>query len=129
MDTKQEQIRDEIIKMQGIYSTTLENFLVKVKTLIEKNKEAANENHQLKETLKELNTRITELKIQLNKLNSDSLQKDKEISDLKNLLIIAEDGNTIVRDKDFVKSRLKELISRIDVHLEQYDEKIEDYED
>jgi len=129
MDTKQEQLRDEIIKMQGIYSTTLENFLVKVKSLIEKNKEAANENHQLKETLKDLNTRITELKIQLNKLNSDSLQKDKEISDLKNLLIIAEDGNTIVRDKDFVKSRLKELISRIDVHLEQYDEKIEDYED
>jgi len=68
------------------------------------------------------------LKLQLNKINSDTLFKDKEISDLKNLLLKAENNNTNIRDKEFVKSRLKELISRIDVHLEQFEDNEQEYE-
>ncbi|MCU0372965.1 MAG: hypothetical protein MUE56_06950, partial [Ignavibacteria bacterium] len=62
------------------------------------------------------------------KINSDTLFKDKEISDLKNLLLKAENNNTNIRDKEFVKSRLKELISRIDVHLEQFEDNEQEYE-
>jgi hypothetical protein len=128
MDNKSEFSREEILKMSGQFGMVLENLLTKVKVLIEKNKTLNDENHNLKESVNELNNKITDLKLQLNKINSDTLFKDKEISDLKNLLLKAENNNTNIRDKEFVKSRLKELISRIDVHLEQFEDNEQEYE-
>jgi hypothetical protein len=128
MDNKSEFSREEILKMSGQFGMVLENLLTKVKVLIEKNKTLNDESHNLKESVNELNNKITDLKLQLNKINSDTLFKDKEISDLKNLLLKAENNNTNIRDKEFVKSRLKELISRIDVHLEQFEDNEQEYE-
>ncbi len=129
MDSKPEINRDELIRLHGVFNLNLDNMLKKVNALISKNRGLTDENHQLRESVKDLNNKITELKLQLNKINSDSLFKEKEISDLKNLLLSAEKSTTNIRDKEFVRSRLKELISRIDVHLEQYEDQAQDFED
>jgi len=124
-DGKSENInKEEIYKLQGYYNTSLEKLFSKVNLLISKFKDSKEENNNLKESIKELNNNITELKLQLTKANSDSVFKDKEISSLKNLLLNSEVGKTSIQNKDEVKSRIKELITRIDSHLEQYDENV-----
>lgn len=129
MDNKSEISREEIIKLEGLLAVSYESLSNKVKGLIEKYNLVNTENHSLKESIKDLNNKITELKLQLNKLNSDTINKDKEISELKSIMLNSESENTSIRDKELVKSRLKELISRIDVHLEQYEDQSKDYED
>ncbi|MFZ4590798.1 MAG: hypothetical protein ACOYN6_07355 [Ignavibacteria bacterium] len=130
MDNKSEtNSREEIIKLEGLLAVSYESLSSKIKALLDKYRNANEENHQLKENIKEINNKVTDLKLQLNKLNSDTLLKDREISELKTLLLSSENENTNVRDKDFVKSRLKELISRIDVHLETYEDQSQDFED
>ncbi|MFA5012177.1 MAG: hypothetical protein WC644_09545 [Ignavibacteria bacterium] len=129
MDSKSELNREEIIKLEGLLAVSYESLSNKVKGLIEKYNNASTENHSLKENIKDLNNKITELKLQLNKLDSDTINKDKEISELKSMLLNSENDNTSIRDKELVKSRLKELISRIDVHLEQYEDQSKDFED
>ncbi|MCX6157653.1 MAG: hypothetical protein WCK13_07295 [Ignavibacteriota bacterium] len=130
MDNKSEtNIREEIIKLEGLLAVSYESLSGRIKGLVDKYRNANEENHQLKENIKEINNKVTDLKLQLNKLNSDTLLKDREISELKTLLLSSENENTNVRDKDFVKSRLKELISRIDVHLETYEDQSQDFED
>lgn len=129
MDSKSEVNREEIIKLEGLLAVSYESLSNKVKGVIEKYNNASTENHSLKENIKDLNNKITELKLQLNKLNSDTINKDKEISELKSMLLSSENDNTSIRDKELVKSRLKELISRIDVHLEQYEDQSKDFED
>jgi len=130
MDNKSEtNIREEIIKLEGLLAVSYESLSGRIKGLVDKYRNANEENHQLKENIKEINNKVTDLKLHLNKLNSDTLLKDREISELKTLLLSSENENTNVRDKDFVKSRLKELISRIDVHLETYEDQSQDFED
>jgi hypothetical protein len=130
MDNKSEtNSREEIIKLEGLLAVSYESLSSKIKVLVDKFRITNEENHQLKENIKEINNKVTDLKLQLNKLNSDTLLKDREISELKTLLLSSENENTNVRDKDFVKSRLKELISRIDVHLETYEDQSQDFED
>lgn len=130
MDNKSEtNSREEIIKLEGLLAVSYESLSLKIKVLVDKFRVTNDENHQLKENIKDINNKVTDLKLQLNKLNSDTLLKDREISELKTLLLSSENENTNVRDKDFVKSRLKELISRIDVHLETYDDQSQDFED
>ncbi len=129
MDSKSELNREEIIKLEGLLAVSYESLSNKVRGLIEKYNNASTENHSLKENIKDLNNKITELKLQLNKLDSDTINKDKEISELKSMLLNSENDNTSIRDKELVKSRLKELISRIDVHLEQYEDQSKDFED
>lgn len=129
MDSKSELNREEIIKLEGLLAVSYESLSNKVKGLIDKYNNASTENHSLKENIKDLNNKITELKLQLNKLDSDTIKKDKEISELKSMLLDSENDNTSIRDKELVKSRLKELISRIDVHLEQYEDQSKEFED
>jgi predicted nuclease with TOPRIM domain len=130
MDNKSEtNSREEIIKLEGLLAVSYESLSGKIKALLDKYRNTNEENHLLKENIKEINNKVTDLKLQLNKLNSDTLLKDREISELKTLLLSSENENTNVRDKDFVKSRLKELISRIDVHLETYEDQSQDFED
>lgn len=129
-DTKSDNIsKEEIYKLQGFYNTSLEKLFSKINLLISKFKDSKEENNILKENIKELNNHITDLKLQLTKANSDAVIKDKEISSLKNLLLNAEVGKTSIHNKDQVKSRIKELITRIDSHLEQYDENVRENED
>jgi hypothetical protein len=129
-DGKSENInKEEIFKLQGFYNTSVEKLFSKLNLLISKFKDLKEENTALKDSIKELNNNITDLKLQLTKANSDSVFKDKEISSLKNLLLNAEVGKTSIQNKDQVKSRIKELITRIDSHLEQYDENVREDED
>lgn len=129
-DVKTENInKEEIYKLQGYYNTSLEKLFSKLNLLITKFKDLKEENNTLRENIKELNNNITDLKLQLTKANSDSVFKDKEISSLKNLLLNAEVGKTSIQNKDQVKSRIKELITRIDSHLEQYDENVREDEE
>jgi uncharacterized phage infection (PIP) family protein YhgE len=121
--------KEEIYKLQGYYGTSLEKLFSKLNLLISKFKDLKDENNNLKDSIKELNNNITDLKLQLTKANSDSVFKDKEISSLKNLLLNSEVGKTSIQNKDQVKSRIKELITRIDSHLEQYDEQVKEDEE
>ena len=130
MDNNKPEIsREDLLKLQGALSTYLDNLHTKVKVLIDKFAQTTGENDRLKESIKELTNKITDLKLQMNKVNSDSVFKDREISELKTMLINTENNKTSVKDKEFVKSRLKELISRIDVHLEQYEGQAQETED
>jgi len=100
---------------------SIDEILQKVKLIISKLKDVKNENILLKENIKNLNLKISELKLQHTKINTELINKDKEISDLKNLVLNSTNNKIPLKDKDEVKSRIKELISRIDNHLEQYD--------
>lgn len=110
--------KDEFNKIKDSHKSALDRLFEKVKKLIYRMKEVSDENNLLKENIKELNNTITELKLQSTKINSDSVVKDKEISDLKNMLLDSSKNVDILQDKENIKSRIKELISRIDVHLE-----------
>jgi len=107
---------------------SLEKLFRKIGELIKFYKETKEENNLLNENNKDLTNKITELKIQLSKSNSDLVFKDKEISDLKNLLLNANNNKLSLQDKQNLKSRIQELISRIDVHLEQYEDERKDFE-
>ena len=120
--------KDDLKRLEEFHQSSLEQLFSKVKKLIYKMKEVTEENTLFKENIKELNNSITDLKLQLTKTNSDSLVKDKEISDLKNLLLDSNKEESISHDKENIKSRIKELISRIDVHLEKNEESAEEYD-
>ena len=128
-DGTNESNREELLKLQGNYKASLEKLISKAGTLVNKFRDVSEENAVLKENIKELNNKITEIKLQLTKLNSDSVFKDKEISSLKNMLLNAESNKTSIKDKENVKSRIKELISRIDVHLDQYETQDKELDD
>ena len=95
--------KEEIYKLQGYYNTSLEKLFSKVNLLISKFRDMKEENNGLRDTIKDLNNNITDLKLQLTKANSDSVFKDKEISSLKNLLLNSEVGKTSIQNKDQVK--------------------------
>lgn len=111
--------KDEFNRLKDSHKSALDRLFEKVKKLIYRMKEVSDENNLLKENIKELNNSITDLKLQSTKINSDSVVKDKEISDLKNMLLDSSKNVDILQDKENIKSRIKELISRIDVHLEE----------
>jgi predicted nuclease with TOPRIM domain len=108
-------------EQKNLIRVSFDELLSKVKLLISRLKEARNENSILKENIKNLNLKISELKLQLTKINTEQINKDKEISELKNLVLNSTGNKIPLKDKDEVKSRIKELISRIDTHLEQHD--------
>ena len=54
-----------------------------IQTIISKLKDQKNENILLKENIKNLNLKISELKLLHTKLNTELINKDKEISDMK----------------------------------------------
>lgn len=122
MSQKISEIGKDFFKEQkNSIRASMEELLVKIKLLISKQKEIKNENSLLKENIKNLNLKISELKLQLTKVNTELINKDKEMSDLKNLVLNSTNNKIPLKDKEQVKSRIKELISRIDNHLEQYD--------
>ena len=99
----------------------LDDLLTKVKTIISKLKDQKNENILLKENIKNLNLKISELKLLHTKLNTELINKDKEISDLKNSVLNSSGNKVSISDKNVAKTRIQELITRIDTHLENYE--------
>ncbi|MBV6477601.1 MAG: hypothetical protein HGGPFJEG_00340 [Ignavibacteria bacterium] len=100
---------------------SLDELLSSTKLLISKFNEIKNENTLLKENIKNLNLKISELKLQFTKINTELINRDKEISGLKSIVLSTGDNKVPAKDKSEVKTRIKELISRIDNHLEQYE--------
>lgn len=117
--------RDNLSYLKEVELSSLDNLYNKVKLLIVRLQESKQENVNLADTNKELNIKINDLKLQLTKLNSSLVMKDKELSELKSLLLKTNTSTGYSQDKDVIKSRIKELISRIDVHLDSYGNKIE----
>ena len=113
--------KDFIKDLKNSVIISLDDLLSKVKILISKLKDLKNENILLKENIKNLNLKISELKLQHTKLNTEIINKDKEISDLKNSVLNSTGNKVSINDKNIAKSRIQELITRIDTHLEQYD--------
>lgn len=124
--TQEENNIDSLQKARESHLVALENLFSKARALVGKLKESQDENKDLKEGIKELNSKITDLKLQLTKINSLCVLKDKEISDLKNIAL-NKDNNTN-QDRDEIKSRIKELIGRIDSHLEEAETHEEEYD-
>ncbi len=123
MGQKANEINKDFFKDQkNIVRVSFEDLLTKVKILISKLKDVKNENILLKENLKNLNLKISELKLQHTKLNTELITRDKEISDLKNSVLNSKHNKIPLKDKDIAKTRIEELITRIDTHLSQYDE-------
>lgn len=124
--TQEENNIDSLQKARESHLVALENLFSKAKALVNKLKESQDENKDLKEGIKELNSKITDLKLQLTKINSLCVLKDKEISDLKNLTLNKDNNSN--QDRDEIKSRIKELIGRIDSHLEEAETHEEEYD-
>ena len=120
-------LKEDLIRVKELHSGLLQRLNSKIMLLIEKVKEYKSDNSSLKEDIRELNTRVNELKLQLTKSNTDSVKKEEEISNLRNTLLNSNNQNSSPGEKENVKSRIKELISRIDVHLDQYDDGSKEY--
>ncbi|HCN37351.1 MAG: hypothetical protein IAE65_09170 [Ignavibacteria bacterium] len=114
--------KDNINYLKEVEMSALDNLYNKVRQLINKLNSVKDENNSLLNTNRELTIKINDLKLQLTKLNSSLVLKEKEISEIKSLLLQNSSSNSYYsQDKDVIKSRIKELISRIDVHLDSYE--------
>lgn len=122
MSQKESHINKDFFKdHKSFLRISIDDLLSRVKLLISKLKDTKNENTLLKENIRNLNLKISELKLQHTKVNTELINKDKEISDLKNLILVSTNNKLPLKDKEIVRLRIKELISRIDNHLEQYE--------
>ena len=109
---------EELENARMLFKGTVEKLAEKLNLLIEKLIKTETENINLKDTIKELNARIQELKMEITRVKTDSVEKEKEISGLKNSNLLLQSGNASLQDKEDVRSKIKELITRIDTHLE-----------
>jgi|GEM_PF-4088958 chromosome segregation ATPase len=123
-DAPQTNPADELESLQKNFNRALEHLNMKVGMLIEKMNKNETETKMLKDTINELKGKIQEYKIELTKKDSDLVLKDKEISNLKNMVFTLQSQKSSIPDKDGVKNRIKELIARIDTHLENQDDNI-----
>ena len=97
----------------------LEKMFSKVKVLVEKYNISREENGLLKDKVKELEQALGEAKIEVSNKNSELMTKDMEISDFKNKLLDERKNKVSGEDKAQLKSRIRELMVRLDSHLEQ----------
>lgn len=97
----------------------LEKLFAKIKLLIEKNNNFKEENYLYKQKIKDLEQAFSEMKIELSNMNSALLNKDKDISELKNRLLDEKKNKISGDEKSMLKSRIRELMIRLDTHLEQ----------
>ncbi len=103
---------------QGLKSE-LEKMFSKVKVLVEKFNISRDENKLLKEKVKELEHALSEAEKEVSGKNSELLNKDKEIAEFKNRLLDERKNKISGEDKAQLKSRIRELMVRLDAHLEQ----------
>lgn len=104
-----------------VFDISLEALNGRIKSLIEKNRELNYEKNELIDTIKDLKSNITELKLEVTKLNSAIILKDKELAENRSVIIKSKGDSANADDREKIKSQIKELISRIDVHIEGQD--------
>ena len=97
----------------------IEKLFSRIKSLAEKHSSVKDENRQLKDKLKELEQALSEIKIDFSNKNSEILIKDRELTELKNKLLDEKKNKISTDDKSHLKSRIRELMVRLDTHLEQ----------
>lgn len=96
-----------------------EKLFSKIKVLVEKLHNTSDDNKELKEKIKELEQSVSNLKIELTNKSSESLAMERELTDLKNKLLDEKKNRFSNDEKSMLKSRIKELINRLDSHIEQ----------
>ncbi len=97
----------------------IEKLFSKIKILSEKYGSFKAENKLLKEKIKEVEQYLSEAKMEISNKSSELLAKDKEITDLKIRLLDEKKNKISADDKSQLKSRIRELMVRLDTHLEQ----------
>ena len=97
----------------------VEKLFSKVKGLVDKLNSFQGENKAQKDKVKELEQNLAEIKLEFSNRNSELLNKDKEISELKNKLLDERKNKISGDEKALLKSRIRELMIRLDAHLEQ----------
>ena len=113
-------MENAVIKVNDLgLKKEIDKLFTKIKHLVENLNNYQNENKQLKERLKEFETAISDIKIEISNKNSEILNKDKELTDLKNKLLDEKKNKISGDEKSQLKSRIKDLIVRLDTHLEQ----------
>ena len=88
---------DNINEAKNSLRVSIQGLLTKVRLLLTKLDKYEEENRELRDTVKELNQKVTDLKLQVTHANSQSITKDKEISDLKTLAKVLEAENNRLR--------------------------------
>src|SRR4030095_3387369 len=97
----------------------LEKMFAKVKILADKYNSSKEENKLLKEKVKDLEHSLSEIKIELSNKGSEILNNEREINELKSRLLDERKNKLSGGEKSQLKSRIKELMVRLDTHLEQ----------
>ena len=97
----------------------VEKLFSRIKMMLEKLNSYRDENRLLKDKIKELEETISEIKLEFSNQNSQLLNKDIEITDLKNKLLDEKKNKISGEEKSMLKSRIRELMVRLDTHLEQ----------
>jgi len=109
-----------VLKVNDIgLKSELEKMFAKVKNLAEKYNSVLGENKLIKEKVKDLEHSVSDSKIEISNKNSEILNKDREINDLKSRLLDERKNKISIEEKSQLKSRIKELMVRLDTHLEQ----------
>ncbi|MCC6864944.1 MAG: hypothetical protein IT280_02160 [Ignavibacteria bacterium] len=113
MDNQILKVNDQGLKIE------LEKMFSRIKVLVEKFNITKDENKLLKDKVLELEHSLSESEIKVSNRNSELLLKDKEITDLKNKILEERKNKVSTEDKAQLKSRIRELMVRLDSHLEQ----------
>lgn len=109
-----------VIKVNDLgLKNELEKLFTKVKVLVEKHNSVKDENQILKDKVKDLERSLSDIKLDVTGKSSELLTKDKEITELKNRLLDEKKNKISNEDKAQLKSRIRELMLRLDAHLEQ----------
>ncbi len=125
-ENEQPESHEDFDKAKAMFVQCVDRLTLKIGLLIERLRRLEEENQRFKESVNELNNQLQEIKLELAKANSDSVLKDKEILNLKSIILGLQSNKSSIPDKDNIKSRIKELIARIDTHLEQYGEDVDE---
>ena len=108
-----------VIKVNDLgLNSELDKMFSRVRNLVEKYSSAKDENKLLKEKVKELEHSLNDIRIELSGRSSDVVNKEREINELKSRLLDERKNKLSVEEKSQLKSRIKELMVRLDTHLE-----------
>lgn len=111
---------NEVLKVNDMgLKNEVEKLFTRVKSVIEKLQSVRDENKGLKDKIKELEQNLAEIKLEFSNKSSELLNKDKEISELKNRLLDERKNKISGDEKAMLKNRIRELMVRLDAHLEQ----------
>lgn len=113
-------MENAVLKVNDLgLKSELDKLFTKVKILAEKYNNVREENHLLKEKVKDLEHAVSDSKLEVTNRSSELLTKDREITDLKNKLLDEKKNKVSTDEKAQLKSRIRELMMRLDAHLEQ----------